>query len=482
MAETTKRIVNLTEKQAFENGDYLIVDHNTKGTRKIPAKIMNNYVIPQMYGAKTDGVTDDLTAFSNAISSGENVVIPQGNYYLSDYIFGDESQIIENKGEYTNKKVIVSKPISKAPMSMVNRKSILLTELGTSWGSGVAYNSDTKKLLCCGYEDNKVAEVDLETLTVENIATITGLGHGNDVTYNPITKKYYCAPMKNTGEIMIINNNLTLDTTLTIEGMEFIPSQISYDPDNDIYYVGNSQYTYAVDSNFNIIRLLSTHKNNELFENNYKNIDTCYSQGSTVINGQFIAGVWLFGVSIGINHGRSYSRLVSYNYSTGEINSLYDFPLPILGEEFEAVENIDGKLYLFSCRFGTLFITIIYPDKLYLAHNTPDYPDYVDATRIDNNYCTETDIKRLRTFTNGNIGVLKLNLLLSTELPANTTNVKIANLNVRSYDEFLVNVPSQNNLGNLLVDIKTNGDVYISNPNNTPLSGFYRSSIALMIT
>ncbi len=45
---------------------------------------LNNYVTPQMYGAKGDGVTDDTTAFKNALANNDNVFVPSGNYLITD--------------------------------------------------------------------------------------------------------------------------------------------------------------------------------------------------------------------------------------------------------------------------------------------------------------------------------------------------------------------------------------------------------------
>lgn len=435
-----------------------------------------------MFGAVGDGTTDDTLAFRSAFASEKKVLIPDGSYNLADNIFVDESQLVDNRGTFPSKKMIVSKSVTSAPMPIADRKSITLSALGTKWGSGVAYNGDTGKLLCCGWDDNKIAQIDFATLTVDRTVTLIGLEHGNDLTYNPTTGKYYATPTVNNGEIIEINTDLTLNNTITISGMNFAPSQISYDPDNDIYYVGNSQYTYAVDANFNIIKLLSTHSNNEIFANAYEHINAPASQGSAVYNGQLLGGVWLGATGIALERGRSYARLVTYDYNSGAVKNFYDFPMHINAEEFEAVEVIDGNLCLFSCRFGTLFITTVYPDKIYLSHDTTKYPYYLDAMQTANNYCTATDVARVRTFVSGNSGVIKFNLNLSTALPASTNNITIGNLGVRPYDEFLAVVPSQKNQGNLLVDIKTNGDIVISNPNSgVTLSGFFRTMIPILI-
>ena len=61
---------------------------------------IKNYVTPQMYGAKADGVTDDTTAIRNAIASGaKTVFFPKGIYYISETIHIDRSICL--KGEDT---------------------------------------------------------------------------------------------------------------------------------------------------------------------------------------------------------------------------------------------------------------------------------------------------------------------------------------------------------------------------------------------
>jgi hypothetical protein len=264
--------------------------------------------------------------------------------------------------------------------------------------------------------------------------------------------------------------------------MNFAPSQISYDPDNNVYYIGNSQYTYVVDDNFTIIKLLSEHADGELFENQYEHINAPFSQGSTVYHGQFLSGIWLGATLTGTERGRSYARLASINYATGGAKAFYDFPLRISEEEFETVENIDGVLYLFTCRFGTLYLIAVNPIRTYLASDTAKYPYYTAITYSTNSYCTSTDTDRLRLFCVDNIGILRFNLLLSTAMPANTRNVLIGNLNVHVYDETSVIIPAQNNSGNLFVNIKTDGKIYINNVNDVSLDGFFRLNIPLILT
>lgn len=55
----------------------------SKFTEDAKLHILKDYVTPQMFGAKGDGVTDDTNAIQAAINSGNKVVIPEGTYKVS---------------------------------------------------------------------------------------------------------------------------------------------------------------------------------------------------------------------------------------------------------------------------------------------------------------------------------------------------------------------------------------------------------------
>ena len=57
-----------------------------KFTNDLKLKTIKDYVTPQMYGAKGDGVADDTTAIQSAINSGKDVYIPAGTYKTSTTI------------------------------------------------------------------------------------------------------------------------------------------------------------------------------------------------------------------------------------------------------------------------------------------------------------------------------------------------------------------------------------------------------------
>ena len=81
MSNTKKVIKNVHVKQS--NNTYSAIPVSGGG-----------YVTPQMYGAKGDGVTDDLGAFKAAIGSGEKVIIPKASYNLTQHIWTDDSVVL----------------------------------------------------------------------------------------------------------------------------------------------------------------------------------------------------------------------------------------------------------------------------------------------------------------------------------------------------------------------------------------------------
>lgn len=57
----------------------------TKLAPALKLKTIKDYVTPEMFGAVGDGVTDDTQAFKNMLASGKDmIIIPDGNYYISD--------------------------------------------------------------------------------------------------------------------------------------------------------------------------------------------------------------------------------------------------------------------------------------------------------------------------------------------------------------------------------------------------------------
>jgi septum formation inhibitor MinC len=72
------------EKQARENADNGL--QNSINQLKQDVKKVLDYANVKSYGAKGDGTTDDTTAFSSAIASGNDLYIPDGEYIITGAI------------------------------------------------------------------------------------------------------------------------------------------------------------------------------------------------------------------------------------------------------------------------------------------------------------------------------------------------------------------------------------------------------------
>lgn len=55
----------------------------TKFTEDAKLHILKDYVTPQMFGAKGDGITDDSDAIQNAVNNGNNIFFPNGSYKIT---------------------------------------------------------------------------------------------------------------------------------------------------------------------------------------------------------------------------------------------------------------------------------------------------------------------------------------------------------------------------------------------------------------
>lgn len=334
-------------------------------------KVIKDYVTPKMYGAKGDGVTDDTMAFNNAIASGKKVLVPEGNYYLSSHIFSDEN-IVEDNGTYVNKPLIVSKVICDGSVSALNMPMKDLTSLGLKGVQGVTFNPSTNHIILSSSQNLNniptIVEVDLDSWGVINSVSDSALGHINDLTYNQNTNKYYCTPMNEVGVILSIDANLTIGETIIIDDITEIPRQISYDEDNNIYYIGTNGGLFVVDENFNLIKTINTNYD-KLDDCDYQNIVSMATQGSTVYKGQFISIMWFCGAD---DSYPSICRLGTYNYVTGKTNKIYDIFTSGTFDEPEAIVIINNELFVFGY-VGEKLTQI----KVYLDINSISVPDGV---------------------------------------------------------------------------------------------------------
>lgn len=111
-----------------------------------------------------------------------------------------------------------------------------------------------------------------------------------------------------------------------------------------------------------------------------------------------------------------------------------------------------------------------------------------EIERIDNRYCTTTDIGYLSAGLKGGYLYLRGNLHLSANIPIGTAGVGIARINGwNAFDGCFINVPSQNGFGTLVVQVSASGVVTISNYSVEPpqstwtFAGWYRFNLIVPV-
>ena len=73
---------------------------------RLKGELLNDYVTPQMFGAKADGITNDTLAFQNAIAVSHHVIVPNGTYIVTGmssdkYSFDTQDGIWIYKSNFT---------------------------------------------------------------------------------------------------------------------------------------------------------------------------------------------------------------------------------------------------------------------------------------------------------------------------------------------------------------------------------------------
>lgn len=105
-------------------------------------------------------------------------------------------------------------------------------------------------------------------------------------------------------------------------------------------------------------------------------------------------------------------------------------------------------------------------------------------TRATNNYVNATNFGRLAARKYGKLGLLFLNLQLSTTMPNSTALTKIGSISGATIAlEADVTVPCQSNNATILVQITTGGDINIGNFSGTATgTNFFRAIIPLVLS
>ena len=200
----------------------------------------------KQFGAKGDGVSNDNSAFANAIAfaDGKILIIPKGNYKITENLFADSVKSVDDSGTYTNIKPCYPqtfKPIFTSTKQLSLLKNI---DVGSTYSvQGICYNSDSGNLIIgaktSGDTNQKLFIVDPTDYQVLQTYSYTELGHVNSLTYNSKTKKIYA--IKDTSTVAIVDA-----ATMAYESVVDISENqvfcLKYDEASDLF-IGYDQDT-----------------------------------------------------------------------------------------------------------------------------------------------------------------------------------------------------------------------------------------------
>ena len=349
--------------------------------------IKNRYVTPEAYGAVGDGVTDDTEAFLTAIESGKNIVIPNKSYYLSDFIWTDDTVIVEDHGVYTGKRPYISKALRTSPVSIEFEKSIwnsnFVSDPSTVYVNGVVYDSDNNVVVMSFSDSNEETTYIVTTDTsfnkiAEYVSSIAG--HATGGAYNSKTKKVYFATgtsSENTKACIVeyISTSSGVITENLIELTNFPQttcSAIVYDENNDVYFIRSGGYIYLVDSNFTYIETTPMEYGSSFFADSVGiPEDGIVAQSMMLKDGQLLH-LWHNGSEDYTELHDSLSYWISqYNYADGSLKASFKFNSIASHDEIEAMCEIDGKIYIFQALRNTMtFVSRVYlNDPIYTSKN-----------------------------------------------------------------------------------------------------------------
>lgn len=252
--------------------------------------ITDGVINVKQFGAKGDGVTDDRSAFANAIAfaNGKTLFVPKGDYNLASYLFADGIKEVIDNGTYTD-----CKPVYPDSTLMFKGYDYFQWDSTLSdadivigcWCQGMTYNTKTKRLLCgiTSGANQLIYEYDPDSKTVINKHTFTQIGHMNSLTYCPDNNKVYSVMYSDTADqnkVAIIDaDTMTYESVITFEHNV---SFLSYDKVCKVFVGGyseleNSRQKFNVkiwDRSWNLIKEFSVL--NEQFQG--------YFNGSIVAN------------------------------------------------------------------------------------------------------------------------------------------------------------------------------------------------------
>lgn len=319
------------------------------------------------FGAIGNGVADDYQAFLSALNEAKatsgKILIPTGNYFLSQYIVTQDKYIYDNLGTYVKGSVIYSSKLKDSNYGSRFIWKIRYTDIETysaninrNYQSGV-YVPDTDSIWL-GFSENitegtgdgkaTILEVSKDFKTFKRTATDARLGHISDMTYNPKTKTVFVAPYKGDGLVYEVSPaTMTIVNTHTITGMTGVKpvGDIEYIPKYNCYFAEDLNRISILDENFVAFHNFMIHNNDggpiPGFEPYLRPLGYGGQQGSTSIDGNFLLDIW-----ISAQHYTAGTGLFNPDLIEPEMKNYFFYQNNNIYEESEAAFVMNGKMYL----------------------------------------------------------------------------------------------------------------------------------------
>ena len=334
------------------------------------------FVTPQMFGARGNGVTDDTTAFKDALSSGMKVVVPRGSYKLSTVLWADDGTVLSDDGTYPEKRLIVSRNLREdSPIErFTGQFNATDSNVRDYRLQGGCYDSKNDRIVLafCAKYQNVTDDTDL-VLTAFRLVNgtcfepvtnkagkamsvvIPGGGHGNSLCYNPKKNKIYsiCGNGNSAHQIAVINaDTLKFESWLApVSGCR--PWQIAYDILNDIYYIecndGTGPAFRAYDADFKPMDVripFAVKEISEITGLQYGE-DKVQSQATIVIDEQLVQVHYSCRKS-GSVYANNGIYLTQYNYADGSPKKIYRITSEYMKDEAQCLVNANGRIYMFT--------------------------------------------------------------------------------------------------------------------------------------
>lgn len=341
---------------------YMVLPANNSNKLLIPlydnlaTRCDNTTIYPEQLGAVGDGVADDTNAIVSATTYSTlkiNILYTQ-SYNISSNIIVNKTYNDIRNATFPNKKILYEHDLqsnfnpSYYRIDLAKLNSSITGKL-QSW----CYNKNSNIFQICMAGDDSIngqivtLSGDLSTVTsVRSVA----LYHGNDITFNPNANIYVIAPMHTNGEILICNGNFaTITSKILPEFANYQVSRVSYDEDNNIYYVQAGSYTGIYDDDWKLLK--------------YTTVDITYpskilpyqGNNNTTQTGCVYKGCYLIGASLYQGNNLTYPsfRLAPVMWQSNNFGNILEYPLFNKWDEMEGIAVVNDDI-LVASSVGTL--------------------------------------------------------------------------------------------------------------------------------